>query len=117
MPQGCPNPFIRRLTKCILHSLHPEYDYFGDFFTVDFRLPTPDSVAAVEELIAGLPQLARGNGVFRLWRGFNADRDAGACVYLFFDAVCFVCLFGKATEFKQSFEDGYSEEPGLPAFL
>src|SRR6266567_4565321 len=67
MPQGCPIPFIRRLTKGILYLEHPEYDYFSDFFIVDHQLPTPDTIAAVGELVSHLPRIDRGNGVFRVW--------------------------------------------------
>ena len=41
MPRGRAIAFIRRLTKGLLYTFHPDYDYFPDFFTVDYRLPTP----------------------------------------------------------------------------
>jgi hypothetical protein len=117
IPQGCAIPFFRRLTKGILYALHPDYDYFPDFFTVDYHPETADSVAAIAELVSRLPQLARGNGVFRVWHGTADTGDAGVCVYLFFDAVCFVCFHGKAMTFDQQFDKDYSEERDLPKHL
>jgi hypothetical protein len=118
MPQGRAIPFIRRLTKGLIYTFHPDYDYFADFFTVDYRLPTPDAVQIVGELVSHLPQLTVGNGVFRVWHGITADTgDAGAFVYLFYDAVCFVCFHGKSEVYQQTFDEGYEEEPGLPKQL
>jgi hypothetical protein len=118
MPQGCAIPFVRRLTKGMLYLLHPKYDYFPDFLIVDQPQATPDRVAAVGELVSKLPQIEKGNGVFRAWHGITADTgDAGVCVYLFFETVCFLCFFGKSAKFNQRFAEGYSEEPGLPKYL
>jgi hypothetical protein len=69
-------------------------------------------------LVSLLPQTARGNGVFRVWHGLTLDtQDAGTCVYLFYEAVCFVCFYGRRETFKQKFEPGYKEASGLPAHL
>ena len=118
MPQGRAVPFIRRLTKGILYTFDPEYDYFPDWFTVDYRLPTPEAVEIMKELVTHLPQVAVGDGVFRVWHGITADtQDAGVCVYLFYDAVCFVCFHGKSDIYRQAFDEGYEEEAGLPEHL
>lgn len=116
-PQADAVPFIRRLTKGILYAFHPEYDYFADSFAVVYRAPT-DSMEDVLPLVSLLPQTARGNGVFRVWHGLTQDgQDAGACVYLFYEAVCFVCFYGKGERFKQKFDTGYKEASGLPEHL
>jgi len=117
IPQGCPIPFIRRLTKGILYLFHPEYDYFSDSFFVDHAERTPDSIATVGELVSKMPQIEKGNGVFRVCHGISDTGDAGACVHLFYDATCFVCLFGRAGMFEQPVDEGYSEEPGIPRYL
>jgi hypothetical protein len=116
-PQADAVPFIRRLTKGILYAFHPEYDYFADHFAVVYRAPT-DSMDDVLQLVSLLPQAARGNGVFRVWHGLAQDtQDAGACVYLFYEAVCFVCSYGKLETFKQKFDPGYKEASRLPEHL
>jgi hypothetical protein len=116
-PQADAVPFIRRLTKGILYAFHPEYDYFTDNFAVAYRAPT-DSVDDVVPLVSRLPQTARGNGVFRVWHGLTVDtQDAGACVYLFYEAVCFVCFYGKGETYKQRFAAGYKERDDLPEYL
>jgi len=118
MPRGRAIPFIRRLTKGLLYTFHPDYDYFPDFFTVDYRLPTPDAIKIVTQLVSHLPQVAVGNDVFRVWHGITADTgDAGVCVYLFYDAVCFICFHGKQGTFSQKFDEGYEEEKDLPQYL
>lgn len=100
-PQADAIPFIRRLTKGFLYTFHPEYDYFSDHFAVGYNPPVDDLLP----MASLLSPVVRGNGVFRLWHGITADtRDAGMCVYLFYNAVCFVCLHGQRDEFKQEFE-------------
>jgi hypothetical protein len=116
-PQANAIPFIRRLTKGLLYTLHPEYDYHSDYFAVDYQLPTRESISVIGELVSKLPRIAKGNGVFRVWHGIVSEtHDAGVCVYLFYDAVCFLCFFGKHEQFKQRFENGY-EEQGFPPQL
>ena len=118
IPQGCANPFFRRLTKGILYTFHPDYDYFSDCFAVNYHPATAETVATVAELASKLPQEARGDGVFRVWHGVADDTGtAGVCVFLFFDSVCFLCFFGKDDQFPQTFDEGYEEESGLPPML
>jgi hypothetical protein len=64
-----------------------------------------------------MPQVAKGEGVFRVWHGIADTGEAGVCVFLFFDAVCFVCFHGKDAKYQQPFSEGYVEEPGLPKYL
>lgn len=62
--------------------------------------------------------MAVGNDVFRIWHGITADTgNAGVCVYLFYDAVCFICFHGKQGTFSQKFDEGYEEEKDLPQYL
>jgi hypothetical protein len=116
-PQADAVPFIRRLTKGCLYAFHPEYDYFSDYFAIEYR-QLPDSMDDILALASTLPQIARGNGVFRVWHGLTIDtNDAGACVFLFYEAICFVCFFSKRETFKQEFGPGYKERGDLPEFL
>ncbi len=118
MPQGRAIPFIRRLTKGFLYKFYPDYDYFPDFFTVDYRLPTPEVVEITMQLAQNLSQVKTGNGVFRVWHGITADsRDAGAWIHLFYDSACFLRFHGKSEMFAQTFDDNYEEEKGLPQAL
>jgi len=118
MDQSRAVPFIRRLTKGLLYRLHPEYDYFPDHFRADYMLETLDNVAVVKELLSGLEAYQRSNEVFRVWHGIVKDTDeGGAWVYLFYDAVCFVCIHSKRPDYEQSFPQGYSEHPKLPPHL
>jgi len=118
IPQGRAVPFIRRLTKGLLYSFYPDYNYFADFFTVNYELPTQERVQIVSQLAQNLSAVQVGDGVFRVWHGITADTgDAGAWVYLFYEAVCFVCFHGKSDMYAQKFEDNYEEEKGLPPAL
>ena len=107
------NPFIRRLTKGFLYTLHPEYDYFSDHFAIGYRPPEDDILPLVRKLTL----VERGTGVFRLWHGVTETNDAGVCVYLFYDGVCFVCFHGKGEHWKQQLPEGYEESPQLPERL
>lgn len=49
MPQARAVPFIRRITKGLLYTFYPDYDYFPDSFTIDYRLPTPDARKIIGE--------------------------------------------------------------------
>jgi hypothetical protein len=116
-PQADAIPFIRRLTKGLLYTFHPEYDYFSDYFAVAYRAPT-DSLEDVLPLASLLSPVARGNGVFRVWHGITAETEnAGVCIYRFYERVCFVCFHGKLDAFKQEFDAGLKESTGLPEFL
>ncbi len=119
MPQGRVIPFIRRLTKGFLYSFYPDYDYFADNFSVVYRLPTQETVSVTTELATHLSRRFFGNDVFRIWYGLTQDRPkSGAWIFLFYDAVCFVCFHGKSDVFmQQDLEEGYEEEPGLPPRL
>jgi hypothetical protein len=119
MPQGRVIPFIRRLTKGFLYSFYPDYDYFLDQFNVIYRLPTPEIESIATELAARLANRSYGDGVFRVWHGLTEDNPkSGAWIFLFYDAVCFICFHGKVGIFtQQDLEPGYMEEPGLPPKL
>jgi hypothetical protein len=119
MPQGRAIPFARRLTKGFLYSFYPNYDYFGDSFNVVYRLPTQETVSVISKLATHLSRRFFGKDVFRIWHGLTQDSPkSGAWIFLFYDAVCFVCFHGKSGAFtQQELEDGYKEEPGLPQRL
>jgi hypothetical protein len=118
IPQSRAIPFIRRLTKGLLYTLHPDYDYFPDYFSVGYELPTQKSFATLKKLTSALSQLQRGEDTFKVWHGITTDtRDSGAWVYLFYGAVCFVCMHSKRQTFQQNFPEGYVEHPSLPKFL
>jgi hypothetical protein len=118
MPQARAIPFIRRLTKGLLYSFYPDYDYFPDFFTVDYRLPTPEAKRVIGGLVKNLIRIDRGEGVFSVWHGITQDtRDAGAWVYVFYEAACFICFHGKREMFSQQFSSGYKEDQSLPSSL
>jgi hypothetical protein len=118
IPQSRAIPFIRRLTKGLLYTLHPDYDYFPDHFVVGYEKPTPKSIAVVKKLISALSCTERGRNAFRVWHGITSDTsDGGAWVYFFYDAVCFVCLHSKDAKFEQKFPPGYVEHASLPKYL
>ena len=117
-PQSRAIPFIRRLTKGLLYTLHPDYDYFPDYFSVDYERPTADTLATIKKLTSALSPLQRGEGTFQVWHGITTDTgDSGAWVYVFYEAVCFVCMHSKRQSFQQKFPQGYAEHPSLPKFL
>jgi hypothetical protein len=118
MPQSRAIPFIRRLTKGLLYTLYPNYDYFPDHFSVGYELPNEQTVPIIRKLISTLTPLEKGHGTFRVFHGITADtNDGGAWVYFFYDAVCFVCIHSKRPKFEQQFPAGYSEHSALPKFL
>jgi hypothetical protein len=118
MPQSRAIPFIRRLTKGLLYTFYPRYDYFPDYFSAHYEPPTPKNVPTIRKLISALSRTERGEGTFRVWHGITADtKDGGAWVYLFYDSVCFVCIHSKREKFRQHFPKGYVEHPSLPKFL
>jgi len=98
MPQSRAIPFIRRLTKGLLYTLYPDYDYFPDYFSVSYELPAPKTLATIKKLTSALSPLQRGEGTFQVWHGITIDTgDSGAWVYVFYEAVCFfVYAFKKA---------------------
>lgn len=83
IPQGCPIPFIRRLTKGVLYSFHPDYDYFSDFFWVDYQPPKPETFEAVDELVSKMPQVAKGEGVFRVWHDIEIPERRESAFFSF----------------------------------
>jgi hypothetical protein len=119
MPQGQVIPFIRRLAKGFLYSFYPNYDYFADNFSIVYRLPEQETVSATTDLAKGLSRRSFGKDVFRVWHGLTEDSPtSGAWIFLFYDAVCFVCFHGKGDVFTQvDLEEGYKEGPGLPPDL
>lgn len=46
MPQSRPVPFIRRLTKGLLYTFYPQYDYLEDFFNVQYERPSKRTISA-----------------------------------------------------------------------
>jgi hypothetical protein len=118
MSQGEVIPFIRRLAKGFVYSLHPNYDYFGDNFSVVYRLPTKETVSETVALARNLSSRVVGKD-FRLWYGLTQDSPTcGALILLFYNSVCFVCFHGKGEIFPQvDLEEGYKEAPGLPPNL
>jgi hypothetical protein len=117
-PQADAVPFIRRLTKGCLYTFHPDYDYFSDHFAIEYRQASQRAVDDLAPLVKLLPQEARGDGVFRVWHGLAIDtKEAGACAFVFYEAVCFVCFFGRGGQFKQQFPAGYKERDDLPPHL
>jgi hypothetical protein len=119
MPQGRANPFVRRLAKGFLYSFYPDYDYFADNFNVVYRLPTQETVSVIAKLATKLSRRFFGKDIFRVWYGLTEDSPkSGAWIFLFYDAMCFVCFHGKTGVFtQQELEEGYEEEPGLPPRL
>jgi hypothetical protein len=119
MPQGRANLFIRRLAKGFLYSFYPDYDYFADRFNVVYRLPTQETVSVITKLATHLSRRCFSTDVFRVWHGLTVDSPkSGAWIFLFYDAVCFVCFHGQSGAFtQQDLEAGYEEEPGLPPKL
>jgi len=117
-PQARMIPFIRRITKGLLSIFYPDYDYFPDHFNVRYQFETEANVAKVKSLFSHLTEMRQGNGVFRVWHGIPADNPAGGLwVYLFYEAVCFVCIHGKADSYKPTFPVGYKEWDNLPKHL
>lgn len=118
VPQSRANPFIRRLTKGLLYSLYPEYDYFADYFVVGYPHPSAKTAATVGKLISTLTLTERGKNTFQVWHGITKDTGSGgAWVYLFYGVVCFVCLHSDKASFEQKFPDGYAEHHSLPNYL
>jgi hypothetical protein len=118
MPQSRAIPFIRRVTKGLLYTFYPDYDYFPDYLSVHYESPTSENVRTIQKLMSALSGTERGEGTLKVWHGITADtKDGGAWVYLFYDAVCFVCMHSKRESFQQQFPQGYAEHPSLPKFL
>jgi len=117
-PQARMIPFIRRITKALLYRLYPDYDYFSDFFNVIYQFETVANVTKVRSLLPYLTGRSRGIGVFRVWHGIPAEKPAGGLsIYLFYEAVCFICIHGKAERYKPKYPAGYKEWDKLPKFL
>lgn len=102
----------------MLYTLYPHYDYFSDHFNVVYKFETDANVAKVRGLLPYLAEARRGNGVFRVWHGIPKDNPAGGLwVYIFYEAVCFICIHGKAEFYKPKFPAGYKEWDKLPEHL
>jgi hypothetical protein len=116
MSQGTVIPFIRRLAKGLVYTFHSDYDYFGDNFSVVYRLATPETVSATRDLATKLSRRSVGQDVFLVWHGLTQDSPkSGALILLFYEAVCFVCFHGKGDAFPQpDLEEGYAEAPAQP---
>ena len=118
IPQSRAIPFIRRLTKGLLYTLYPDYDYFGDYFNVHYEIPSLRNLATIKKLVAVLTPIQRGDGVFQVWHGITSDtKDSGAWVYVFYSAVYFICFHSKRQRYQQKFPEGYAEHPSLPKSL
>jgi hypothetical protein len=117
-PQARMIPFIRRITKALLYTLYPEYDYFPDHFNVVYQFETVANVAKARSLLPYLTGMSRGIGVFRVWHGIPAEKPAGGLwIYLLYEAVCFICIHGKAELYKPKYPAGYKEWDKLPKHL
>jgi len=118
IPQSRAIPFIRRLTKGLLYTLYPDYDYFPDYFTVHYHIPSGASLPTIKKLVVSLTPIQRGDGVFQVWHGLTSDtKDSGAWLYVFYNAVYFICLHSKRQRYQQKFPEGYVEHPSLPKRL
>jgi hypothetical protein len=118
VPQARMNPFIRRITKALLYRFYPAYDYFPDHFNVAYQFETPANVAKVQSLTPYLTGLSRGVRVFSVWHGIPAEKPMGGLwIFLFYEAVCFICLHGKDEKFKPKHPAGYREWDKLPKYL
>jgi hypothetical protein len=117
-PQARMIPFVRRITKALLYTLYPDYDYFPDFFNVVYQFETAANVAKVKGLFPYLTGMSRGIGVFRVWHGIPAEKPAGGLwIFIFYEAVCFICIHGKAQLYKPKYPAGYQEWHKLPRHL
>ncbi len=117
-PQARMIPFIRRITKALLYRFHPAYDYFSDHFNVAYQFEIPANVTKVQSLIPYLTGMSRGIGVFKVWHGIPSEKPMGGLwIFLFYEAVCFICLHGKDEKFTPKYPAGYSEWPELPKYL
>ena len=115
IPQAQVHPFIRRLTKGFLYSLHPNHDYSADNFNVFHQT----SVSEAAELAPKLTSLSFGDDVCRIWHGLtNDDTKCGAWMFVFYNAACFVCFHGdKNLITPLDMGEGYEESPDLPRKL
>lgn len=117
-PQARMIPFIRRITKALLYKFYPDYNYFSDHFNVVYQFETATNVAKVRGLIPYLTGMSRGIGVFRVWHGIPAEKPMGGLwIFLFYEAVCFICIHSKAEKFKPKYPTGYREWHKLPKYL
>jgi hypothetical protein len=118
MPVSRAHPFIRRITKGLLYTLYPGYDYFSDHFSVWFRPLNMATVPDINKMIASLVHLSKGYDVFRTSHGITKDaQDGGLWVHVFYNAVAFVCIHSKDRTYAQDFGAQYKEWEGLPPLL
>jgi hypothetical protein len=113
MPQARVKPFIRRITKGLLYTFQPNYDYFRDSFTV--KLTTLDYFEGVLPLLTADQ---RGGDVFEWWHGLAADtRSSGIWIYRFYRSACFVCMHSHSSDWQEPPLAGYEEFHKLPEYL
>ena len=107
-------PFIRRITKGLLYTLYPDYDYFSDSFTVKKQ----SNLRRWEPVSRLLKSDSRGDDVFEFWHGIEADtREGGIWIYRFYGQGCFVCMHRHGDKWQQPELPGYKEFEGLPEYL
>lgn len=91
IPQERAIKYLVRVTKGLLRHYHSSYDYSNDIFSVFHVQQSKSGTDILEDFIRRLVYEARGDRVFRFWRGFAEDVDkSGIWLYSFYDAAWFV---------------------------
>jgi hypothetical protein len=77
-----------RITKGLLHQLHPRLDYQSSSFDVVYISPqSSDEQLKVIECLTSGTRFERGDGVFKSWRRVDEVKCWGAWMLIFYD--CF----------------------------
>jgi hypothetical protein len=114
MPASRAIPFIRRITKGLLYTFYPDYDYFSDSLRVQFE----PKFRRWDNVLRLLTADSRGDDVFQFWHGLASDsRKSGIWIYRFYEHACFVCMHSHLRPWRQSKPPGYKEFHKLPKYL
>jgi hypothetical protein len=113
MPQARVKPFVRRITKGLLYTFYPDYDYFRDSLIVK-----PTTLKAFKDVLPLLAADQRGADVFELWHSLAVDtRSSGIWIYRFYKSACFVCMHSHSAAWQEATPAGYKEFHKLPQYL
>ena len=85
-----------RITKGLLTSFYPSYDFARDVFKVFCAAPIPKHKRSVLALMRVSKHESRGNGVFDFWHAITTENNGGSWVYFFYQTACCVVVHSSA---------------------
>jgi hypothetical protein len=87
---------VTRMTKGLLRTFYPAYDYSRDEFALNVFRPVAEEVEVVNNLAKKLRgRGSRGDGVFDFCHDIAPDDLGGAWILRFYSAACFVVVHQK----------------------